>query len=78
MKKLLLTITMAAGGLGSLATSAQAHPGNQCGYHSGCGYHNGCGYRYSNNCGHYGRWYWHNGCRSWQVVVVPGPVPPCP
>ena len=72
MKKLLLTLTMAVGGLGSLATSAQAHPGSHCGYHGGCGHH------YGYNCGHYGYWNYRNGCRFWQVVVVPGPGPQCP
>lgn len=78
MKKLLLTITMAVGGLGSLATSAQAHPGYHCGYHYGCGFHYGCGYNYCYHGGHYGYWYWNNGCRFFRVVVVPPPVWVCP
>ena len=76
MKKLLLTITMAVGGLAGLAPSAQAwnHPGYHYGYRYGCGYH----YCYhGGNCGY---WYWNNGCRYFRVVVVPppGPGPWCP
>ena len=72
MKKLLLTITMAVGGLGSLAPSAQAHPFYHGGFHYGCGYH------YCYHGGHYGYWYWNNGCRFFRVVVVPPPVWVCP
>jgi hypothetical protein len=74
MKRLFLTIALAVGGLGSLASSAQAHPYNHCGYH--CGYHGGynCGYHGGYNCGYNGYWYWNHGCRFWRVVVVPGPV----
>jgi hypothetical protein len=74
MKMLLLTITMAVGGLGSLVPSAQAwcHPAYHCGFHYGCGYH------YCYHGGHYGYWYWNNGCRFFRVVVVLPPVWVCP
>jgi hypothetical protein len=72
MKRLFLTIALAVGGLGSLASSAQAwcHPNYHCGYHYG--YH--CGYQGGYRCGYNGYWYWNHGCRFWRVVVVPGPV----
>jgi hypothetical protein len=56
---------MAVGGLGGLATSAQAHTfGHEhWGYERGyCfPYFYGC---YDDDCGY---WYWHNGCRFWHA-----------
>ena len=64
MKKLLLTIALAASGTGGLISSAQAHPGgNHCGG-SYCGEHY-CGPHYCEGyygyCGDYDD---YNGC-SW-------------
>jgi len=63
MKKLILTIALAASGLGGLATSAQAH-----GHEHGCYGREycfpsfyGC---YDDDCGY---WYWQNGCRFWHA-----------
>ena len=64
MKKLLLTIALAAAGLGGLVSSAQAHDHHCGGWNwGGCGYDGPyCG-GYWDGCGHYdgdGYYYRHN------------------
>jgi hypothetical protein len=70
MKKLILTVALAASGLGGLVSSAQAHDGERCGrdycggysergcyndgFYFGCPENNGCEY------------YWEHGCRVYR------------
>ncbi len=70
MKKFILTVALAASGLGGLVSSAQAHPGGNCGgNHCGGYYDGGC-----NNGGSYFgcpeydgcEYYWQNGCRVYR------------